>query len=60
MPHHWSVEGRAGWGPGQSELVGGNPAQDRKELELDYLNGPFQHKPFYDSMIQIAMRRKYV
>ena len=27
--HSWSIQGQAGWGPGQPELVGGSPAHGR-------------------------------
>jgi len=39
-----------GWGPGQPDLVGGNPTHGRG-LEFDGLQGSFQSKPFYDCMI---------
>ena len=45
-----SVQGQAGWGFEQPGLVEGVPAHGRG-LELDDLYGPFQPKPFYDSMI---------
>ena len=45
---------QVGWDPGQSDLVldleAGNPAWSM-ELEPDDSWGPFQPKPFYDSMI---------
>lgn len=44
-----------GWGPGQPGLVLGSPAHSR-DLELDDLLGPFQPKPFHDSMILIYNR----
>jgi len=47
------VQGQNRWGPGQPDLVPdlvvGSPACSR-ELELNDLWGPFQPKPFYDSM----------
>ncbi|XP_051470795.1 uncharacterized protein LOC127382792 [Apus apus] len=45
-----SVEGQVGWGLEQPGLVGDVPAQGRR-LGLDDLQGPFQLKPFHDSMI---------
>ena len=45
-----STQGQAGWGCEQPGLEGGVPAYSG-ELELDDLKGPFQPKPFYDSMI---------
>jgi len=47
-----SVQSQVGWGLGQSDLVldPGNPACGRR-LELDDPSGPFQPRPFYDSMI---------
>jgi len=39
-----------GWGCEQPGLEGGVPAYSRW-LELDNVKGPFQTKPFYDSMI---------
>jgi len=44
------VQGQAGWGFEQPGLEGGVPAYSRG-LELDDLKGPFQPKPFYDSVI---------
>lgn len=50
----WSTPGRAqgqaGWGPAQTELVGGIPAQGRGD-GTDEHNGPLQPQPFYDSRI---------
>ena len=49
-----SVQGQAGWGCEQpSSLEGGVPAYSRG-LEADDLQGPFESKPFYDS-VQIVM-----
>ena len=45
-----SLQGQAGWGFEQPGLEGGVPAYSRG-LELGDLKGPFQPKPFYDSMI---------
>ena len=45
-----SIQGRAGWGCEQPGLEGGVPAYSRG-LELDDLKGPFQPKPFRDTMI---------
>ena len=50
MPLHGSIQGQAGWGFEQPGLAGGVPAYSRG-LELDDLKGPFQPKPFCDSMI---------
>jgi len=44
------VQGQDGWCVVQPRLEGGVPAHSRG-LELDDLKGPFQLKPFYDSMI---------
>ena len=51
MPLSESFQGQAGWGFEQPGLVGGAPAYSRG-LELDGLKGPFQPKPFYDSVIK--------
>ena len=40
-------------GLGQPELVSGNPTKV-EGLELDDLLGPFQSKPFYDSMVSFT------
>ena len=45
-----STQGQAGWGSEQPGLEGGVPAYSRG-LELGDLKGPFQPKPFYDSVI---------
>ncbi len=39
------VQGQLGWGPGQPDLVGGNPAHISK-LELDGFQRCLQPKPF--------------
>lgn len=39
------IRGWIGWGPGQPELVGDNPAHS-SNLEQDELSGAFQPKPF--------------
>ena len=44
------VQGQSGCGSGQRGLVVGDPAQSRG-LELDDHCGPFQTKPFYDSLL---------
>ena len=44
-----SIQGQAGWGFEQPGLEGGVPAYSRG-LELGDLKGPFQTKPFYDSL----------
>ena len=46
------IQGQAGCGSGQPGLVVGDPAYSRG-LELDEHCGPFQPRPFYDSMIMI-------
>jgi len=43
------IQGQAGWDCEQPGLVGGVPAYSRG-LKLDDIKGPFQSKPFYDSM----------
>ena len=45
-----SIQGQAGQGCEQPAQVGGVPAYS-KGLEPDDLKGPFQPKPFYDSVI---------
>ena len=50
MPLPESTQGQAGRGCEQPGLEGGVLAYSG-ELELDDLKGPFQPKPFYDSMI---------
>ena len=49
--HLGGVQGRVGWGFERPGLEGGVPAYSRG-LELDDLNGAFQPKPFYDSVIR--------
>ena len=50
MPHFpVSIQVQAGWSFVQPGLEGGVPAYSRG-LELHGLEGPFQPKPFYDSM----------
>ena len=44
------IEGQAGWGPGQADLVVGNPANGRG-LEPDDLQDPLHPKPVRLSMI---------
>ena len=44
---------QAGCGSGQPGLLVGDPAHSRA-LELDEHCGPFQPRPFYDSVIQWA------
>ena len=44
------IQGQAGCGSEQPGLVIGNPAPNRG-LKLDDHYGPFQPRPFYDSMI---------
>jgi len=43
------IEIQAGWGCEQPGVEGGVPAYSR-EVKLDSLEGPFQPKPFYDSL----------
>ena len=50
MPHPWRHSRQAGCGSGQPGLVVGNPAHSRG-LKLSDHCGPFQPRPFYDSMI---------
>ena len=51
------IQGQAGCGSGQPGLVVGYPAHNRG-VELDDHCGPFQLRPFYDSMISGADFRK--
>ena len=44
-----AIQGQAGCGSGQPGLVVGGPAHSRG-LKLDDHCGPFQPRPFYDSM----------
>jgi len=44
------IQGQAGCGSGQPGLVVGDPAHSRG-LKSDDHCGPFQPRPFYDSMI---------
>ena len=52
MPHPWRHSDQAGCGSGQTGLVVGDPAHSRG-LELSDHCGPFQPRPFYDSVILI-------
>jgi len=45
------IQGQAGCGSGQPGLLVGDPAHTRG-LKLDDHCGPFQLRPFYDSMIR--------
>ena len=45
------IQGQAGCGSGQPALVVGDPARSRG-LELDEHCGPFQPRPFYDSLMR--------
>ena len=47
------IQGQAGCGSGQPGLVVGDPAHSRG-LKRDDHCGPFQPRPFYDSMISTA------
>ena len=53
MPLPGSIQGQAGWGFEQPGLEGDVPACN-SGLELDDLKGPFQPKPFYDSMTWLS------
>jgi len=46
------LDGQAGWGLGQPDLVNGNPAHSRG-FRLYGLQGPFQPKPFYDNTMKL-------
>ena len=46
------AQGQAGCGSAQPGLVVGGPAHSRG-LKLDDHCGPFQSRPFYDSMIML-------
>ena len=50
IPFPGGAQGHAGWGFEQPGPEGGVLAYSRG-LELDHLKGPFQPKPFYDSII---------
>ena len=50
MPHPGGIQGQAGCGSGQPGLVVGDPAHSGVGLKLDGHCGPFQPRPFYDSM----------
>ena len=52
MPLPGSIQGQAGWGCEQPGLEGGVPTCSRG-LKLHDLKGPFQPKPFYDSIILV-------
>ena len=54
MPIPGGIQGQAGCGSGQLGLVVGDPACGRG-LKLDDHCGPFQPRPFYDSMIHSMM-----
>uniref|UniRef100_A0A8C3LJ42 threonine--tRNA ligase n=1 Tax=Chrysolophus pictus TaxID=9089 RepID=A0A8C3LJ42_CHRPC len=49
------IQGQAGCGSGQPDLMVGNPAHS-KGLELGDPCGPFQPRPFYDSQIDIKIK----
>jgi len=49
-PNPKAAQGHTGWGPEKPDLLGSNPAHGRS-LELYEPSGPFQHKPFCESMI---------
>ena len=51
MPLPESTQGQAGRGCEQPGLEGGVPAYSRGLKRDDDLKGPFQSKPFYDSLI---------
>ena len=48
-PFPGSIQGQVGWSFEQPSLEGGVPTYSWG-LELDDLKGPFQPKPFYDSV----------
>jgi len=48
------IQGQAGCGSGQPGLLVGDPAHSRG-LELDKHCGPFQPRPFCDSVIKVRM-----
>jgi len=50
-PHPGGFQGQAGWDFEKPGLAGAAPPYSRG-LEPDGLKGPFQPKPFYDSMIK--------
>jgi len=47
------IQGQAGCGSGQPGLLVGDPAH-RRGLKLNDHYGPFQSRPFYDSMLRAA------
>jgi len=49
------IQGQAGCGSGQPGLVVGDPAHSRG-LKLHDHCGPFQPRPFYDSVISYVKR----
>ena len=53
MPLPGSIQGQAGWVFEEPGLEGGVPAY-RRGLELGDLKGPFQPKPFYDSVLHFV------
>ena len=56
-PLHGSVQRQAGWSFEQLRLMEGLLSLPMAELlELDDLQGPFQSKPFYVSMMQYILR----
>ena len=48
-----TFQGQAGWGCEKPALEGGVPAYGRG-LELNGLKGPFQLKPFCDSLLSVS------
>ena len=47
---------QVGWGPGQPQLLSGSTAHGRG-LGLGGIYGPFQPKPFYDSVTELVLCR---
>lgn len=50
VPITGGTQGQVEWGPGQPDLMRSNQPMAWR-LELDDLYGPFQPKPFYDSIL---------
>ena len=54
FPLSGNIQGQAGWGCEQPGLERGVPAYSRG-LELHDLKGPFQPKPFYESIFYMKL-----
>jgi len=52
-----STQGQAEWGFEQPGLEGGVPAYSRGLKRDDVLKGPFQSKPFYDSLTGLKCKK---